>query len=179
MLHSGVVARRWVGSVHRLGSSFDLNDTASWKQKAWRAHKWAYGWTRCVCQSLTRQWTPLRKPPGGRRSTCQDKSEPDAPQRTLLGIARPGAGSRPGHTEETAGNSGSVESGKLPRIAGTGRTTDSGSSGGGLRGWGWHSCRSGGERGSRQGQWGCWEPFSARVEKAGADPLSAPDERLS
>lgn len=66
------MARRWVRSLHRLGSSLDLKDTVRWKQKTRRAHTWTTSpgeEQRAGGQSagaLGRPWTPLRKPPGGR-----------------------------------------------------------------------------------------------------------------
>lgn len=76
MLRSGALERRWVGSLHRLGSSLDLKDTVSWKQKAWRGHTWTpaprevRGAGGQITGALTGPWTPLRKPPGGRCSTA-------------------------------------------------------------------------------------------------------------
>lgn len=76
MLRSGALERRWVGSLHRLGSSLDLKDTLSWKQKAWQGHTWtpapkeAHGAGGQITGALTGPWTPLRKPPGGRCSTA-------------------------------------------------------------------------------------------------------------
>lgn len=76
MLRSGALEKRWVGSLHRLGSSLDLKDTLSWKQKAWQGHTWtpapkeAHGAGGQITGALTGPWTPLRKSPGGRCNTA-------------------------------------------------------------------------------------------------------------
>lgn len=121
MLRSGALARRWVGSLHCLGSSLDLKDSML-ETKGLAAHTW----TPTVDEArqaegqsvgaLGRRWTPLGTPLGGRTRHRPSGGSlgPRALERSLLGSALPGARSRPRHKEETAGNYGSVQSGESP-----------------------------------------------------------------